>query len=124
MMSVFGVVKLIVSGQRASCITNTVIRFEVNLHIIHAAQQTFDEHVVYPPSFAIHTDIDVGAFKYANEIIPGELAALIRVVSFSPLPNTSPAQRATASSTGAKLVSQCTLPDGEISESTLGWLAS
>ena len=63
-------------------IVHAVVSVEINLFVLHAAPESFHEHVIPPASFAIHADLDVVVFQRAGEIQAGELTALVGVEDF------------------------------------------
>src|SRR6266478_9878834 len=58
------------------------IALEVDVLVLQAAPQTFDEHVVHPTPAAVHGDLDVCRHQRAGEGRAGELAALVGVEDF------------------------------------------
>ena len=61
---------------------NAVVGVQVDLFVFEAAPEPFDEHVVDPTAFAVHTGLDARVFKHLREVFAGELAALIGVEGF------------------------------------------
>ena len=59
-----------------------VVGLEVNLLVLDAFPESFDEDVIAPAAFAIHADLDPVVLEQVGEIAAGELAALIRVEDF------------------------------------------
>jgi hypothetical protein len=61
---------------------HVLIGVQVNLLILEAAPQAFDEHVVDPAPFAIHADLDASVFENLGEGLTGELASLVGIEDF------------------------------------------
>ena len=59
-----------------------VVGGEVDFFVLEATPEPFDEHVVDPAAFAVHTDLYACVFEHLREILAGELATLVGVEDF------------------------------------------
>ena len=59
-----------------------VVTVEINLFAFHGFPEPFDEDVAAPAALAVHADLNVVLFEYADEGRTGELTALVRVHDF------------------------------------------
>ena len=57
---------------------------QVDVLVFHALPQPFHEHVVYPPTLAIHTDFDVVVLEHLDEAFTRELTSLVGVEDIRP----------------------------------------
>src|SRR3982074_2219067 len=75
------VVKIEISTNRASRLTDGFVGSQIDLLVFDAFPKPLDEYVVSPSSFAIHADGDAVVGEDAGEGPPGELRALVGVVA-------------------------------------------
>lgn len=59
-------------------ISNAVVGVQINMLLLHRAQESFNKDVVHPFSLAIHTDRNVVCLQDAGELLAGELGSLDR----------------------------------------------
>ena len=57
-------------------IRNAVIGVQVDMLVLHRAQEPFDKDVVHPSSFAVHADRNVVGLQDAGELLTGESYSL------------------------------------------------
>ena len=60
------------------------ISVEVDLLVFQAAPQPLDEDIVHAPALAVHAEGDRMALEGAGEVVAGELAPLVGIVSWTP----------------------------------------
>src|SRR5712672_4430894 len=78
------VVKVEISTNRASRLTDGFVGSQIDLLVFDAFPKPLDEHVVSPSSFAIHTDGNAVAGEDAVKGHTGELRALVGVEDVRP----------------------------------------
>src|SRR3981189_1657757 len=78
------VVKVEISTNRASRLTDGFVGSQIDLLVYDAFPKPLDEHVVSPSSFAIHTDGNAVAGEDAGKGRTGELRALVGVEDVRP----------------------------------------
>ena len=52
------------------------IGVQVDVLVFHALPQPLHEHVVYPPTHAIHADFNIGVLEHMGEAFTRELTSL------------------------------------------------
>lgn len=62
-----------------ACVGHAIVGVQIDLLILEAAPQAFDEHVVDPASFAIHADLYASVFEGLGEGLTGKLASLVGI---------------------------------------------
>src|SRR5712671_1801230 len=78
------VVKVEISTNRASRLTDGFVGSQIDLLVFDAFPKPLDEHVVSPSSFAIHADSDAVVGENAGKGRTGKLRALVGVEDFRP----------------------------------------
>ena len=73
------IVKLEIAVQTLPRLGDRVVGMQVNLLVLHAFPQPLDKHIVHPSAFPVHADLDAVALDQVDEILAGELAALVGV---------------------------------------------
>ena len=57
---------------------------QVDVLVFHALPQPFNEHVVYPPTLAIHADFNIVVLERLGEAFARELISLVGVEDLRP----------------------------------------
>lgn len=70
------VVKAKIAPDGGAGLRDTGVGMQVDLFIFDGSPKPFDEDVVAPCAFAIHTDLDLAPGQHLDEVGGGELAAL------------------------------------------------
>ena len=65
-------------------ISNTVVGVQVNMLVLYRSPEPFNEDVVHPSSFAVHTNFNVVGLQDAGELLAGELTPLVGVKDLGP----------------------------------------
>jgi len=78
-MAMFGLIELGILGKVHSEGCRSFIRSQVHLFILYAPPEMFDEHIIDPPAFAIHTERHAVGFEHGRECLTGVLRSLSRV---------------------------------------------
>ena len=79
LMATFRVIELEILGKAHSESCRGFIRSQVHVLILYAPPEPFDEHIIDPPAFAIHTDRHAVGVEHGRECLTGVLRSLIRV---------------------------------------------
>lgn len=78
-MTALGVVEVEVSYQSLSKLPRRLVGAQVDILVLDAAPEPFDENVVDPAAFAVHADVDIVVFEHTGEGVAGELHPLVGV---------------------------------------------
>ena len=78
------VVELEVCGDAVPRLGHALVGFEVDLLILEAAPEPFDEDVIGKATAAVHADGNPMGAQHAGEVVVGELAALVGVEDLGP----------------------------------------
>src|SRR6202042_2695300 len=73
------IIEVEVAADRSTRLANAVVGSQIDLLVLDAPPQAFDEHVVPPSSLAVHADSNAVVGEHAGERRAGELRALVRV---------------------------------------------
>ena len=65
-----------ISPQPSSEFSDRVVGVEVNMLVLDRSPKPFDKHVVHPPAFTIHADLNAVGLRDAGKGIACELTAL------------------------------------------------
>src|SRR4029077_39705 len=73
------VIKVEIVTDRSTRLADAVVGSQIDLLILDAAPQAFDEHVIAPGGLAVHADGNAAVGEHAGERSAGELRALVGV---------------------------------------------
>ena len=78
-MSTARVVKLDISSQSRAERGGRFVRIEIDVFVLHAAPPPLYHHIVNPPAFTVHADVNIMSLENAGKRLRCELGPLVRI---------------------------------------------